>query len=100
MQTPLNHPNCNERINAEILRYGDALFRNLRKHVVKEATADTDSTIHKDNRRRFLVKIAERTALGTYNRDIGIDEFWKLAWGRTVYIGTLSSKASREMDSM
>jgi hypothetical protein len=97
MQTPLNHPNDNERINAEIRRYGDALFRSLRKHVFKEATADTDATIHKDNRRRFLVKIAETTALAPTT---GISALTNSGNRLGAASGTLSSKASREIDSM
>ncbi|MFL9911406.1 hypothetical protein [Paraburkholderia sp. RL17-337-BIB-A] len=100
MQTPLTHPNDNERINAEICKYGYPHFRSLRKLVFKDPTADTDAKIHKENRRRLLAKIAETIARGAYNPEIGIDEFWKLAWARIVYSGTLSSKASREIDSM
>ncbi len=103
MTTPSAHWQQNERINAQILAYGPALFEAVRQEVFDKATLPAgqhDRAAHGRNQAALTATVAQVCEEARWKPAISKAAFWSVAWERIVYQGTRAGKASVEIESM
>lgn len=90
----------NAVINAEICNYGPALFEAIRTAVTEVATAAGSAVEHRANQETLNCKINKLMGQVIFQPNMSHDALWQVLWQRVVYAGTLSAKATAEIQSM